>query len=260
MPIPDYTLVVGVDDKHLRQLVHTWPTWVRHKPSILAHRMIVFYDKQQVSAARVRAVVDHPKLTPIMWPPGPQQYERQGEGRRGDPQRYKMLAGFVHIPARHVWTKYWLKLDTDTIATGVNDWIEESWFDGEPEIVSQRWGFTKPADQMIALDHWASGVPGLRNRSSLGLVPEPGRNRLPHKRIISWCGFFRTDFTDLCAQFADVSVGPCKLPVPSQDGYMWYCAERLGRQVVRVNVKSRGWLHRSAGRNVERESRKALEA
>lgn len=257
---PDYTTVVGVDDKHLRQLEMVWPTWRKHKPSMLANPMLVFYDYRQVSALRVRAVCDHPRLTVLGWPCKP--FEQYGDfpelGKFGGAQRYKMLAGFVHVPARHVMTKYWLKLDTDTIATGVDDWIDPSWFLGNPAIVAQPWSFTKPADQMMKLDEWAKNVPILRVLPSLDLEPLPGWSRVRHKRIISWCGFFQTNFTDLCAEFADRTVGQCQLPVPSQDGFMWYCAARLGRGIVRARMNKCGWVHRSSERNIRHAVEEAM--
>ncbi len=258
MPIPDFTTVVGVDRKHLLQLHHTWPTWRKHKPMLLDHPMLVFYDRREVSVDRIRATVDHPKVTMISWPPGPQEFEAEEDGKWGRSQRYKMLAGFVHAPARYVQTDYWLKIDTDTIATGMNDWIDEQWFDDSPVIVASPWSFTKPADQMMKLDEWANKIYPLRKRPPLNLVPQEGWSRVRHSRIISWCGFFDTNFTDYCAQLADMFTGPCQLPVPSQDGYMWYCAERLGRNIGKARMKRRGWLHRSTMHNVEHESMRAM--
>ncbi|KKL21208.1 hypothetical protein LCGC14_2447740, partial [marine sediment metagenome] len=155
MPV-DYTLVCGVDAKHIRQLAWVWPTWKFHKPSLLNHPMIVFYDTSQVKEEEIRRVVDHPNLTIVPWPPKGVTYERSMEGKFGDPQRYKMLAGFVYVPWRYVQTKYWLKLDVDTVATGQDDWIDEKWFENSPAIVAQPWGFTKPPDQMQMLDKWAN--------------------------------------------------------------------------------------------------------
>ena len=140
----NYTTVVGVDAHHLEQLALTWPTWRRHKPSLLDHPMVVFYDTSQLTEAAVCGVVDHPYLKVIPWPLGDAEYlVGDGEDRWSGAQRYKMLAGFVYVPAAYVETDYWLKIDTDTIALGQDDWIDPSWFEGKPAIVSQKWGFTK---------------------------------------------------------------------------------------------------------------------
>jgi len=247
----DYTLVCGVDDKHLRQLALTWPTWRKWKPSLLEHPMLVFYDYAQVSEARVRAVVDHPDLHVIAWTPSVEEFRGwEQEGRFGDPQRYKMLAGFVHVAGLFVNTDYWLKLDTDVVATGMDDWIDPIDFSGSPAIVAHRWSFTKPADQMARLDWWAKDVPEFIGHDPLNLKPAPGADRVGHSRIISWCGFFLTEFTQLCSRLAIDWAGHNMLPVPSQDGYMWYVATRMGLGVKRINAKNRGWEHWSTEQNI----------
>jgi hypothetical protein len=256
----DYTTVVGVDAKHLRQLAVVWPTWARHKPSLLKHPMVAFFDVQQVRAEDIRSVVGHPNLRTVPWPPDHVVYEDQpAAGRFGSAQRYKMLAGFVHAPARCVETEYWLKIDTDVVATGEDDWIDGRWFAGSPVIVAHPWGFTKPPDQMLRLDEWAEGVSFLSQFRPLGLAPKPGWTRLTHKRIISWCAFFRLDFTSLCSQLAERYCGCWRLPVPSQDGFLWYCAQRLGLDVVRTGMKGRGWEHWSTEKNVLEAARRALD-
>jgi len=254
----DYTLVVGVDHKHLRQLEMTFPTWIRHKPSLLEQPMLVFFDRTLVTGRDVRSAIDHPRLSVVGWPREAQVYERQSDDRFGDPQRYKMLSGFVHVPARYVRTPYWLKLDTDVVAVGCDDWIDPKWFEGGPAIVSHPWGFTKPGDQMIKLDEWANKISQLKDHPPLNLVPEPGSNRVGHKRIISWCGFFHTGFTFLAAQCADLWAGSGKLPVPSQDGYLWYIAKRMGYGIERVSMKARGWEHWSTEANIRKAVERAM--
>lgn len=259
----EFTTVCGVDRKHLKQLAWTWPTWKRHKPMLLERPMLIFFDRVQLTEQDVRGVCDHPDLMCAEWPlPGTDYGEDMpAEITKWERvQRYKMLAGFVHIPALLVGTEYWLKIDTDSIATGCPDWIDPKWFDGRPAIVAQKWGFTKPANQMTVLDDWADRIgPVVFGRPRLDLPFDPTAGRMSHKRIISWCGFFRTEFTRVCSGLANRSVPtPGGLPVKSQDGFMFYCAKRMGVGVVRINVKSRGWLHRSTMKNVEQESIKAM--
>ena len=237
----DYTIVCGVDAKHLRQLAWTWPTWSYKKPSLLKHPMLIFFDYSQVQEQDVRKAVNHPDLTVVPWPPVCVTYKRLVEGKFGDPQRYKMLAGFVYVPATYVKTEYWLKLDTDTVATGQDDWIDDKWFENNPAIVAQPWSFTKPPDQMMLLDKWANGIPLFNSTSPLNLVPKEGASRVGHKRIISWCGFFSTSFSNYCAML--LKGDGYQLPVPSQDGFMFYVAKRLGRVIVRKHMKGLGWEH-----------------
>lgn len=255
MTIPDYTTVVGVDDKHLDQLSRSWPTWKKFKPSLLDHPMLIFRDRTQVMEDAVRRVVDHPDLTVIEWPFAGVQYtgsvctdgtdDEKYAALWQHPQRYKMLAGFVHVPAIHVQTPYWLKLDTCMLATGQDDWIDPNWFDDDPVIVAHRWGYTKPANQMVKLDWWAEHdihVEDWFDNAPLDLLPEG--DRVSHKRIISICAFFDTAFTQDAALLAASSVGTGLLPVPSQDGFMWYVAKRKGFGIKRVNMKKQGWDHR----------------
>jgi len=257
--MPDYTLVCGVDTKHLRQLAWVWPTWRLNKPSLLKHPMLVFYDRHQVYKEQVKEAVDHPNLQIRPWPPAGVSYERIMEGKFGCPQRYKMLAGFVYIPAEFVQTKYWLKLDTDTVATGQDDWIDEEWFVDDPAIVAQPWSFTKPPDQMLKLDKWASTIPCLSIESEpLNLIPKERSDRLGHKRIISWCGFFNTEFTKECAGLADLNTYLFQLPVPSQDGFHFYLAKRLGYGIVRKHMKDRGWEHWGTEWNIRQSVEKVL--
>lgn len=263
MNIP-YTLVVGVDDYHLRQLELVWPTWKKHKTSLLKSSMIVFFDRRQVSEVAVRAVVDHPNLRTIPWPIRGLDYGGEGTNKWDNPQRAKMLSGFVYVPALFVETPYWLKLDTDVVATGVDDWIDPEWFDGNPAIVAHPWNFTKPADQMLMMDKWVvmnkDRLPKeITNSSPLDLVPIEGWDRLTHKRIISWCGFFDAQWTFEMAHLTTKNGGRYELPIASQDGFLWYLATRMGRKVVRANMKKgRGFEHWSTWFNVSRRAKEVM--
>ena len=254
----DYTIVCGVDRKHLNQLRWVYPTWIKSKPSLLRQPLLLFYDKDQWGNTEVFESTNHPNVTAVPWPLGRVTYEGDESSKWYNPQRYKMLAGFVHVPASHVKTTYWLKLDTDTVAIGQDGWIDENWFKSNPAIVSQPWGFTKPPNQMLLLDKWAEKNPILNKHLKLDLVPEPDSDKVKHKRIISWCGFFQTAFTRTCSQLCQ-SEGVGQLPVPSQDGYMWYVAKRMGKEILRVQMKSLGWEHWGTEWNIRESVRKVLE-
>lgn len=260
----DYTLVVGVDHYHLQQLSVTWPTWKRHKPDLLQRPMVVFFDRDQVKRTSILEAIDHPDIKTVAWPEYDWIiYDGDPSDKWTNPQRYRMLSGFVHVPATHVDTKYWLKLDTDTVATGKPDWIQDEWFANEPAIVAQRWSFTKPPDQMLKLDQWvadyAGHVPGLSTMPALNMAPQPGSDRLGHKRIISWCGFFHTATTALAARYADRTVGANQLPVPSQDGYLFYVAKRMGLEIKRIDAKAAGWEHWTSMNNVVQAAQRAMQ-
>jgi len=261
MTIPTYTLVVAVDARHLRQLSWTWPTWRRHKPGLLGVPMIVFYDWSQVTEAQVRMVVDRPYLKCVPWPPVQWEIDwGAGTCKWDDPQRAKMLAGFTYVPAINVNTPYWLKLDCDTVAMGNDDWIDPEWFKNEPAIISHKWSFTRPADQFVTLDWWAEERKIYFERPPLNMVPLPGAERIGHKRIISFVGFFRTDFTVKVCNLCKFHCLAWRTPVPSQDGICWYLAQRMGEAVVRVNMKSVGWQQWSNDGNVRKYATLAMES
>lgn len=243
----EFTTVIGVDQKHLEQLKLVLPTWDRFKVDVMNNPMLLFYDREQLTVSMINEAIPEyaSKFTSVAWPPRNAYYPGD-DTKWYNAQRYKMLAGFVHIPAQFVGTKYWLKIDVDTIANGYTNWIDERWFENDPAIVAHKWGFTKPPNQMDLLDEWAAAneIPG----EPINLHPETEESsRVSHKRIISWCGFFRTDFTHKCSNYANYPY----LPVPSQDGYMFYMAKRLGYGVQRVNMKGVGWVHRSTMKGIK---------
>jgi hypothetical protein len=254
MPVPDYTLVLGIDKHHLDQLQMVQVSWQLRKPSLWEVPWIIFYDQEQVTEKQIRGVVHHPNLTTVPWPINDIEYPGANTDKWTSSQRYKMLAGFVHVPAAVVKTKYWLKVDTDSIAFGMDDWIDPEWFMDDPAIVSHPWSFTKPPDQMAFFDTWVDEnrhvLKVLNGNPPLMLFPKEGSDRLQHKRIISWCSFWKTAFTKMCSYFANVTCKPGLLPAPTQDGFMWYCAARLGEVIVRPNMKDRGWMHRSSMKGI----------
>ncbi len=253
--IPDYTLVCGVDARHLEQLSWTWPTWIRHKPSLLKHPMIVFYDWREVTFIQVQTVLkEHPNLEVIAWPPEGIVHDGDNTNKWDNPRRHRMLSGFVYVPAACVQTPYWLKIDTDAIATRLDDWIDPEWFKGDPAIIAHRWTYTKPADQMLQMDQWIEDHPVelsyWAEKPPLNLVPLPGWSRLKHQRVASWCAFFHTEFTQNCAKAAEVAYKPFQLPVPSQDGFLWYMATRGQIPIRRVSIKRRGWVIRATRKGI----------
>lgn len=265
--LENVTLVLGLDKKHLEQLALVWPTWMKHKPELRECKLCCFYDWEQISPQDIQQVIDMPGIA-VPWPEEGVHYP-EGDGSKWfEPQRVKMLSGFVHIPAKYVKTSWWLKIDTDTIATGSQPWIPKKEEFRDSSIIAQKWGFTKPADQMQKLDEWVERfqIPHLQEKQPVcerwpQLKPrEPGQGRVGHSRIISWIGFFATYMTRMASDAAQWSMGPGQLPCGSQDGYLWYYASRMDHQEVkRKNFKSCGWLHRSTMKNVREAAEKAMQ-
>jgi hypothetical protein len=260
--IPSYSLVLGVDKKHLDQLNMVWKTWRKNKPSITRTPLVVFYDKDQVNPDSIKKIVNKRNLTMCPWPLNGATYSGDNSDKFNDPQRHKMLAGFVHVPPALVQTEYWLKMDLDSVAMEDDDWINEDWFKKEPAIISHGWSFTKPANQMDVLDEWVlknkSHLEKLNQYAPLNLHPKPDATRIGHKRIISWCSFWKTSFSKWASWMASTTCGMGGIPVPSQDGYLWYCAKRAGLGIVRTNMKDLGWEHQSSHRSIEQAVMRAM--
>jgi len=234
---------------------------MRNKPSLASVPKLVFYDDGEIKESDVSQVVGRNNVRFFRWPPWPIAYFGQSGDRWEDPQREKMLSGFVYMAA-HVETPYWLKVDTDVVAKEMDSWISDDWFVDDPAIVAHCWSFTKPPNQMLVLDEWAEEcqrrLPEFQGTEPLRMVPQEGKDRLGHKRIISWCAFFNTEFTKKCIRMAEKTCGYGRLPVSSQDGYLWYCARRMGLSILRPNMRRRGWLQRLSIANIRKEAEEAM--
>lgn len=239
MQLSDITLVIAIDSRHLEELQCTWPTWMKFKPEITSMRKIVIYDKNQVKFNKLDIFNGH-DIRFIPW------------DMPNVDQREKMLTSLVKIPATEVTTKWYLKLDVDTIATAPGKWIDDKWFETDPVYIAQGWGFSKPADVLEKLDNWSDTIPDFNKFPRLDIPYDPKMSRVFSKRITSWCFFGRTDFTrkiwNLCNE---------RLPVPSQDTLMYYSATRLGEHTVRTNMKKLGWDHLRL-RNLKLRSKELL--
>jgi len=233
-----FTTTVGVDEKTIEQLKVSVLTWKRFAPELWINPLVVFFDRDALSPSDVM-FVEHRSMRIVPWPPDGCHYESQRE---------KMLCGFVHV-ARVVDTPWMLKLDTDAIKTDARPWILDEWFKpvtigGElllPAFVGNRWGYTKPADQMSQLDDWADRVSDLAGYPRLDLPYDPGARtcRHPGGRLASWITFFHTEWAKMVASYCVLGT----IPVPSEDGYHFYCAKRRGDPYRLVKFKRHGWTN-----------------
>jgi hypothetical protein len=234
----DYQTVIGVDAAHLPHLRLAWPTWQQFHPDVCEH-VTAFVDDPETEDI-VKA--EFPSINVVPFLPKTAKYFEDGT-RWTIAQRQKMLAGFLYTAAEYVTAPYWLKLDLDVLGTtSKHTWPDTRLFGDTPAIVGHRWGYTKPANQMEILDKWAESQ-GYWPTPPLNLHPSKGCSSVSHPRIISWCCFFNTDFTRYCKELAVRTVGYGSMPVPSQDGFMFYVANRTNQLVHRVNMKSMGWVH-----------------
>lgn len=243
----DFTTVIAVDDRHVRELEITWPTWVRFRPEILHRPLLILCDgdRSHEEWHTRLAFVEHPDRRLVCWQ------------LAGVDQREKMLTALTLAPGREVSSDWYLKLDTDAIAVATAPWIQPEWFAPDasgrlPVFVGSSWGYTKPAQFLARMDMWADGRPEFTGTTPLNLQAEPDSNRVRHPRITSWCFFGRTDWT------RDVtSVCNGRLPVPSHDTFLWYCAERMGMHYRRIPMHRLGWVHTSRMRKLARLARRS---
>jgi len=245
--ISPITLVLAVDEEHFEQLRHTWPTWMRFKPELRQAPVVVAFDAKTDLRGRIEDLLRHPNLRLVAW---------QMNGAAD--QRELMLTALVRVAAEEVQTPWYLKLDTDVVATGAGRWLRREWFatneqGREPVFVASPWGYTKPADTMARLDDWGDTVPVLRDLPRLNLPFDPSSSLVAHPRIISWCFLGNTAWTREVARFA-----PGRLPCPSHDTYLYYCAARRGDHFVRVSMAAHGWEHVSRLRKLRSRCEQVL--
>ncbi len=71
-----------------------------------------------------------------------------------------MLTGLV-FAAQEVETPWYLKIDTDVVATPCRRWLDPRWFEpdakGRPcAFIASPWSYTKPAEWIDRLEEWKS--------------------------------------------------------------------------------------------------------
>ncbi len=234
--VPDFTVCVVLDARTADQFQGVWPTWRRMKPYILARPFLGVCDWRAGDECfwehRLR-FCDHPDRRIVCW-----DWPDLDDTEFADmTQRERMLTAWVKVPAMVVDTPYWVKIDTDVVATNDRPWVLPEWFADNPALIGSPWGYTKPAEAPGILDAWAKTIPALAPLRSLDLPPpEPGARRIHHPRICSWICFVDTLFSRAAADYC-----PSRLPVPSQDTYHWYCAWRQNETIERVRFSRLGW-------------------
>jgi hypothetical protein len=235
----DLTICAVVDDRTIEQLRGVVPTWRLYKPWLFELPWLVVCDLKSGN------LPDWQQR--LHWLRVPRVTFRPWVFREDLPQRERMLTAWVREVPLHIKTRYWAKIDTDTIATGNHPWPEPEWFNGYPAIIAPPWSYTKPKppgdDWGAMLNQWASNCDLFDGTEPLDLPPLGEDNKIHHPRVCGWCMLIQTNFA---FRFAQYVMNMPRLPVPSQDTFHWYCAERLGAGVMKVKMKRHGWdnVHR----------------
>lgn len=216
---PNYTnttIVTACDPKYVECLKVTFPTWIKYK-NILKFSIIVYINGLQENDSRLAFLRNHKNIRLIQW-----------EMQNADSHREKMLSAFVFGPARDVKTKYWLKLDADAYAIDSREILDKSM--GLYDIVGHKWSYTKPTEWINILNNWSCDkklnfqYPIDKSKIS--------NNKYYHHRTNSFIQLHSTEFTKQAAELADG-----RLPIPSQDTYLWYVASALNKKIYRYDFK-----------------------
>lgn len=237
------TISLAVDDKHLTELTYSFRTWNKFYPQFFSeHPYCIVYDEEQVKDTDARfGIFKGLKYEMFPWKNFDNLYVDQRE---------KMLTSLIAAPAEYIKTKWYLKIDTDTIATNNRQWIFDEWFEDGKNVndqnmfISNPWRYTKPPDAIDIMDEWSDRFSDVKNYyPRLNIHPNPGASSVSHKRIISWIMFARTEWTKYISSFAKTKNGSYKLPIPSQDTYLIYFAQRMKFNYKYVRFKKFGWDH-----------------
>lgn len=257
--LSETTIIVGLDAAHLREFQLSYPTWIKNKPELRDCPLLAVCDFGELELEFMR-------LNFSEWPThtGGVTLCHRSLLPRCQNQREKMLTALALLPSK-IQTKYFLKLDTDTLATEPGGWLPDHLFRDDMAFIASPWSYTKPASALETLDRWAASFPACNKfAATKPLAPQATRidsekDRIFMPRITSYVYFGRTDWHREMAELVLAGSGssmasrivdsekaefpPGRLPVPSQDTFHWYCAERLGVPYLRHRFSRHGWAH-----------------
>ena len=246
----DITLVVAIDREYSEKFLWTYQTWIKFKPEIRQMPIMVIYEGMDgphvVSRSErypyTQSTMNHMAILERVGHPDVQFVEWDHAGPFAS-QREKMLTSLVISPSEYVKTPWYLKLDADTFAKDSSPWLLDEWFLPEngklPAFIASPWGYTKPANLLDVLDDWGDNVQSLVGTKRLNIPYEPNATRVCSSRMASWVMFGN-------AKWLKEVVKSCpdrKLPVPSQDTFLYYIAARRGDFYRRAKMKRYGWDH-----------------
>ena len=224
------TVVTAVNPAYVDRLKKNIRAWMK-LPGLKDQRFIVFVNGFR--GHRDRRFLDLPNVKVIRW-----QYPHPSAS-----QRETMLAAFLLGVAKHVKTKYWMKLDAD--CQPQKPWWE--WPDYENHtIVSHRWGFTRMKGDAEAAEHWFNRLDSIFSPTApfFRQTFDPVKNRVSHRhgnsnelplRFNSFCHIELTAFTQRMAEHLAVCHG--RMAIPSQDTTSWYCSVIWQEKVRLMNMR-----------------------
>lgn len=233
-----FTTVVGIDEEHLKEWMHTRYAIAHKAPELL--RNVLFIVDVAMHSETITKLLSKGVRNPPSF-----AWTRIG---RHDGQRDYMLTNLTTLPHRHVKTEWFLKWDTDAIPVGplrIPKAVKES----ACVLAAPKWGYTKPASMMEDMAMWLRLQPefcGHDDRFPEYTVDEKGRAK--HPRIISYFAWIRTDWS---REINDRYLIDKTLPIPSQDTFLWNMAQMRKDPVERLRGDDKGWVvHRNGLRRI----------
>lgn len=250
---PDFcSLLVAVDEVYIDKLMLTYPTWARCHPEILnmPHVIVADCTMDQIKLGIFSGLVSREAQLAKVPAPSVHIVTTDSIHCDGDyfvSQRERMLTALVR-GADKIKTPWYWKMDADTYANKKCGFYYDRWFRGSPAFIANPWGYTKPATSLDQMNKWFDAVvvsnhPELAHTAPIHgelVEREPGDKwKVKHRRMASWTMFGNTEWTQQMSAYQ----GTGRLPFPSQDTYLSYLAERLGKPWVDVKFRNYGWEH-----------------
>jgi len=215
----DVTIVTACDPYYVEILKHTFENWRKYK-GIDKYPVIVFVNGIDLNDERLK-FLKLPNVKVIPW-----------SMSEAETHREEMLSAFVLGTAKYVETEYWLKLDADSYATDSRPFITDEM--KKYAFCGHKWGYSRP-EHIKALDAWAKKHWKVKLRTAKPMMSQGKSegNRFYHdvKRTISYIQLHKTKFTRFCVKCLG---GKTRLPVPSQDTYMFYICNRFDPHLVGI--------------------------
>ena len=147
--------------------------------------------------------------------------------------RERMLSAFILGTAKDITTKFWVKLDCDTVFNREDANLDfpkicyKSHLSGHKCAYTKTKGGRSKRHFLNVLDSWWEEKTGEKP-----IFPEIEGRTFRHSRIAS---FVCMQTLRLTQKVAEMSGG--RLPIESHDTTMWFVAHRLGWRITRLNVK-----------------------
>lgn len=224
--LDDITVVTACDPDHVKYLRISLPNLITMK-NINRWPIIVYINgfKNGINDVDLHFINKYDNIKLIEW------------NMENVSQRERMLSSFIFGPAKDVQTSFWLKLDADTYAIDNKPILMDDM--KEYVICGHKWNYSW-ADHIKLLDIWANANSEFDGTLPMFNINSLHGSRFYHKRVSSFIQLHQTDFTIKAAILAGN-----KLPIPSQDTFLFYIASRLGLKIKRHNFKKHNGIRHS---------------